>query len=87
MQISTVAGIVRRHGEERPDQVAIVYGDRALTWRELDATSSQVVFIAKSASALAPLHSRVKVAALPKTTAAPWTDDFSDIVTAVRRRR
>ncbi|HEX4894684.1 MAG TPA: fused MFS/spermidine synthase, partial [Hyphomicrobiaceae bacterium] len=64
-----------------------VFASDAVPGDALDATSSQVVFIAKSATALAPLQSRVRVAALPKTNAAPWTDDFSDIVTAVRRRR
>ena len=33
---------MRLHGQERPDQVAIVYGDREVTWRELDETSSQL---------------------------------------------
>jgi long-chain acyl-CoA synthetase len=42
MTIANVAGIVRQHGQERPDQVAIVYGDRQVTWRELDETSSRI---------------------------------------------
>jgi long-chain acyl-CoA synthetase len=42
MDIANIAGIVRRHGADRPDQVAIVYGDREVTWRELHDTSSQL---------------------------------------------
>jgi long-chain acyl-CoA synthetase len=42
MGIANVAGIVRQHAEERPDQVAIVYGDREVTWRELDERSSRL---------------------------------------------
>src|SRR5688500_17561410 len=42
MAIANIAGIVRLHGRERPDQVAIVYGDREVTWRELDERSSQL---------------------------------------------
>ena len=36
MQIDSLAGIIRLHRDERPEEVAIVYGDRLLTWRELD---------------------------------------------------
>ena len=42
MGIANVAGIVRLHGRERPDQVAIVYGDREVRWRELDERSNQL---------------------------------------------
>src|SRR6188508_1532245 len=42
MGIGNVAGIVRLHAEERPDQVAIIYGDREVTWRELDDRSSRL---------------------------------------------
>ena len=42
MDIANIAGIVRRHGQERPDQVAIVYGEREVSWRELDETSNQL---------------------------------------------
>ena len=42
MDIANIAGIVRLHGQERPDQVAIVYGEREVTWRELDETSNQL---------------------------------------------
>jgi len=40
--IANIAGIVRLHGSERPDQVAIVFGDREIAWRELDERSSQL---------------------------------------------
>ena len=42
MDIANIAGIVRLHGRERPDQIAIVYGEREITWRELDETSNQM---------------------------------------------
>ncbi|MEQ1786614.1 MAG: long-chain-fatty-acid--CoA ligase [Acidimicrobiales bacterium] len=42
MDIANIAGIVRLHGQERPEQVAIVYGERELTWRELEDTSNQI---------------------------------------------
>ncbi|HVF32925.1 MAG TPA: long-chain-fatty-acid--CoA ligase [Acidimicrobiales bacterium] len=40
MGITNVAAIVRTHGAERPDRTAIVYGDRTITWRELDERSN-----------------------------------------------
>ncbi len=40
MAITDVAAIVRTHGAERPDQTAIVYEDRAITWSELDQRSN-----------------------------------------------
>ena len=42
MGIANIAGIVRLHGQERPDQIAIVFGDREVTWREIDERSSQL---------------------------------------------
>jgi long-chain acyl-CoA synthetase len=38
----TVAGIVRGHGEGRPDAPAITYEGRTTTWAELDARTNQV---------------------------------------------
>lgn len=40
--IKNVAGIVRVHGVERPDHVALVQDDRRLTWGELLARSAQM---------------------------------------------
>jgi long-chain acyl-CoA synthetase len=42
MAIETIAGIVRTHGRERPDVVAIRMGDRQVTYGELDRASSRV---------------------------------------------
>ena len=42
MGLANIAGIVRLHGSERPEQVAIVYGDREVTWRELDEASNRL---------------------------------------------
>ncbi len=40
--ITSIADIVRVHAARRPDAVALVSGDRTLTFAELDARSSQV---------------------------------------------
>ena len=42
MQIQSIADIVRLHRDDRPDEVAIIYGDRRVTWRELDESSSRL---------------------------------------------
>ncbi|CAN5491161.1 fatty acid--CoA ligase [soil metagenome] len=42
MPIQSIADIVRTHSEERPDAVAIIYGDERLTWRQLDEASSRL---------------------------------------------
>src|SRR4051812_38139166 len=42
MAIKTTADIVRTHAAERPDRVAMHYGDATTTWGELDRLSSQV---------------------------------------------
>ena len=41
MGVSTVADIVRKHGKEQPDQAAIVYDDRTVTYGELDQRSNR----------------------------------------------
>lgn len=38
---TTVADIVRRHGAQRPDAVALICGERTVTFAELDARSNQ----------------------------------------------
>jgi long-chain acyl-CoA synthetase len=40
--IATIADIVRVHAAERPDAVALVVGERVITFADLDARSSQV---------------------------------------------
>ena len=42
MGIETVSDIVRVHGRERGDQVALILGDRRLTWAELLSRSSRI---------------------------------------------
>ncbi len=42
MAIDNVAEIVRTHGAARPEATAIRFGDRTVTWGELDRRSSQV---------------------------------------------
>ena len=42
MAISTNAELIRSHGATQPDKVAVIAGDRQITYGELDARSSQV---------------------------------------------
>ena len=42
MTITSIAGIVRVHGRERPDAPAIEYEDRTITFGELDTRSSRL---------------------------------------------
>jgi len=42
MGINTVSDIIRVHGNERPDQTALVLGERRLTWGELLGRAGQV---------------------------------------------
>jgi long-chain acyl-CoA synthetase len=42
MAITTIADIIRTHGAERPDALAVECGDRAVSFGELDRRSSQV---------------------------------------------
>jgi long-chain acyl-CoA synthetase len=42
MTTDTVAGIIRRNSEDRPDKVALRLGERELTFSELDDRSSQL---------------------------------------------
>ena len=41
-KILSIAGIVRTHGVGLPDQIALVFGDRDITWREIDARSNAI---------------------------------------------
>jgi long-chain acyl-CoA synthetase len=42
MAIGTIAELIRNHGARQPDKLAIIAGDRRITYAELDARSSQV---------------------------------------------
>ncbi|MBV8693518.1 MAG: AMP-binding protein, partial [Actinobacteria bacterium] len=42
MHVESVADIARVHGAERPDSVAILFGDRRLTYGQLDERSNRV---------------------------------------------
>src|SRR5262245_8972832 len=42
MTIATIADVVREHGSARPEATALVFGDDAVTFGELDRRSSQV---------------------------------------------
>jgi long-chain acyl-CoA synthetase len=62
MGIANIAGIVRLHGRERPEQVAIVYGDREVTWRELHERSSRLA----NALAAAGVQANDRIARIEK---------------------
>ena len=64
MGIETIADIIRTHGAERPDAVAIEVGDRAATFGELHARSSQVA----NALAAAGVGSGDRVASIDKNS-------------------
>jgi long-chain acyl-CoA synthetase len=38
----SIAGLIRRHGQERPDKAAIIFEDRTISYADLDRRSSQV---------------------------------------------
>jgi long-chain acyl-CoA synthetase len=40
--IANIAGIVRKHAQERPDQTALVYDGRESSWREIDDQSNAI---------------------------------------------
>ena len=42
MTIATIADVIREHGARRPDATALVFGDDAVSFGELDRRSSQV---------------------------------------------
>ena len=64
MAIETIANIIRGHGAERPDSIAIVYGDRRLTYQELDERSNRLA----NALASAGVDAQDRIAFLDKNT-------------------
>src|SRR3954453_12530091 len=42
MAIHNIAGVIRTHGAERADRVALHVDDRSITWGQLDRRTSQV---------------------------------------------
>jgi long-chain acyl-CoA synthetase len=51
--MDTVAGIVRTHGADRPDGVAVFYSGEEVTWGELDRRSNAVAQALRSAGVVA----------------------------------
>ena len=51
-----------------------------------DRTASKVMFLARSPEALAPILSLAEARPSKPTTVAPWTDDFSDVLSAILRQ-
>ena len=52
----------------------------------LDRTSSKVMFLSRSKSSLKGLLLQDDVEVAPKTSTAPWTDDYSNIIAAIWRK-
>ncbi|MEL6372674.1 MAG: fused MFS/spermidine synthase [Pseudomonadota bacterium] len=74
---ATVAAIPGAH--------AWLADDKKLTI-SLDTVRSHVLFITKSEAAMKPLMKLGYVQPAPKTDAQPWTDDYSDILSAIWRK-
>jgi len=53
----------------------------------LDSASSNVLFLSRSERALAPLLAQPDVAKAPVTDTAPWTDDYSNVISAIWRKK
>ncbi len=53
---------------------------------DADASASQVVFIAKSAKVLDPIRAWPDAEGLPRGRASAWTDDYSDVLSAILRK-
>ncbi len=51
-----------------------------------DSAASHVVFITKSDAAMQPVRVFPFVTAMPEAATAPWTDDYSNILTAIWRK-
>ncbi|HLT15942.1 MAG TPA: long-chain-fatty-acid--CoA ligase [Acidimicrobiales bacterium] len=64
MAIETIADIIRTHGAERPDAVAVEVGERAATFGDLDRRSSQLAN-ALAAAGVQPGH---RVASIDKNS-------------------
>ena len=62
MSLASIASIVRTHGEQRPDAVAIVTGGQEHTWRSLDEASSRLA----TAMAAAGVEAGDRVARIEK---------------------
>jgi long-chain acyl-CoA synthetase len=75
--IATIADIVRVHAANRPDAVALVVGDRAITFAELDNRSSQV---AQAFSATAGVGFGDRVAFVEKNGA-----EFFEVICALAK--
>jgi long-chain acyl-CoA synthetase len=58
----SIASIVRRFAADRPDSIAIKFGNRCMTWRELDERSTR----AAAALRAAGVSSQQRVAFLAK---------------------
>jgi spermidine synthase len=68
-----------------PGLVAVAVNDDPSA-SELDASPSRVVFIARNAATLAPVRRWPDAVALPASRARAWTDDYSDVLSALIRR-
>jgi long-chain acyl-CoA synthetase len=77
MAIETVADIARVHGRERPDDVALLFGDRRMTYGELDERSNR----AANALAAEGIEEQERVAFLDKNS-----PEFFELVFGAAKR-
>ena len=67
--VSTIAGVIRRHGAERPEAPALIYRDRTFTYGELDERSNRLA----NALAAEGVGEQERVARLDKNSP-EWID-------------
>ena len=65
---------------------AMLANDQALHSTTFDATASLVVFVTKSDVAMQPIRVLPFVEEIPASNVAPWTDDYSNIMSAIWRK-
>jgi hypothetical protein len=82
LDLMSVAGAVAK---SIPGTSAALVVDRPGE-RGFDKATSQVVFVAKSAAALAPVLEWKDTKRIDEAAVQPWTDDFSDILGSIVRR-
>ena len=67
--VSTIAGIIRKHGAERPGAPALIYRDRTYTYGEIDERSNRLA----NALAAEGVGEQERVARLDKNSP-EWVD-------------
>ena len=69
-----------------PGTHAMLADDRGTGEENFDQAASQVVFFTKDAAAMQPVRVFPYMTDMPATTSAAWTDDYSNIISAMWRK-